>query len=61
MENTTTTLSKPQPEDFTFDLWGFLYAQSKLLADWNKQNINGETEQVRKNLETIIAALRFLY
>jgi len=27
--------------------------QIKLIIEWNKQNINHEPEQVRKNIETI--------
>ena len=35
--------------------------QLELLAAWNKQKINVEPEQARKNLETIMDALRYLY
>lgn len=30
-----------------------LKEQIELLAEWNKEHISGETEQVRKNAETI--------
>ncbi|MBH0331444.1 hypothetical protein ABH14_16845 [Brevibacillus brevis] len=34
-----------------------LAEQTKLLAVWNNENINDNPEQVRKNIETIIATI----
>lgn len=34
--------------------------QIKLLADWNKENIKLNPEQVRKNVETVLAALDWI-
>jgi hypothetical protein len=35
--------------------------QIQLLIDWNKEHIETEPEQVRKNIETILQALKIIH
>jgi len=35
--------------------------QIELLTQWNKKSVNNEPEQVRKNIETIMVALDYVY
>jgi len=38
-----------------------LEQQVELLSKWNEKNIDSNPEQVRKNTETLINAIQFLY